>query len=263
MERQIRMSTFSATCASLVWVVALLSPAGALPRTVGDAAATKAAAGEKYYQQGRYQQALNAYRDAQLEDPKSALLKFNIGAALYKTGDLERALNQFQDASENGPDALKAGSLYNVGNVYFQQEQYARAVEAFRHALAYDWQDDEARANLELALLRVKQQQQPRPEEGEKSEEEGEAEPTENQGRKQGEDQKEGERQQEVEQQNSDEELDPDDQPSDLAQDASRSGAEAMALWEAEQLLDAFEDRELEAQRLRYRASGQNQRKDW
>ena len=262
MERQVRVSASSAVCGALVGVAALLATAGAVPRTIGDGIATRAAEGARLYEKGRYKQALKAYLDAQLEAPESPLLHFNIGDALYQTGDLEGALSHFQGATEKGPDAVKAVSLYNSGIVYFQQGQYSRAAQAFRQALEYNSEDDDARANLELALLRLHEQQQlQQGEEGEKSEEndgEGESAPA-----GEGTEEEEGEREQEQEEQQSGEDTDSNDRPSDPEEDTSGSEAEVMAQWEAEQLLDAFEDRELEGQRLRYRGRRQNQQKDW
>lgn len=263
------MSIASAVGGALAGVAALLTAVDAVPKTVGDAAATKGAEGARYYEEGRYLPALNAYRDAQLEDPESPLLQFNIGDALYKTGDLDGALSQFQEVSAKGSDALKAGSLYNMGNVYFQQGQYPQAVWAFRQALEYDWEDDGARANLELALQRLQQQQQlQQSQQGEESDEEegdqeGESAPSgeekrEDPGPREGEQQEQEQQQSEAARDSSEQGADPEPEtPGDEAE------GESMAQREAEQLLDAFEDRELAAQRLRYRGRRQNQQKDW
>ena len=120
------------------------------------------------------------YRDAQLEDPESSLLKFNIGGALYKTEDLQGAHTEFDEVSKQSDDALRASSLYNMGNVYFRQQQFPQAAQSFKEALAHDPQDEDARANLELALRYLQEQQQPQSgqkgESGE-GEDDGEAEP--------------------------------------------------------------------------------------
>ena len=47
--------------------------------------------GNEAYKAGEFDEALNAYRQAQLEAPDDALGKFNEGAALYRKEDLDGA----------------------------------------------------------------------------------------------------------------------------------------------------------------------------
>ena len=270
-----------ALCGALAGAVSMVDCAAAIGRTIGNAAAASGAEGAEHYGEGRYEQALAAYRDAQLEDPESALLHFNIGDALYKTGDLEGALSRFQEASGKEAGRLKANSLYNMGNVYFQQGQYPQAAEAFREALEYDGKDGEARANLELALKRLEDQQQQQPQQGEDGESgEGQEEdakspspedaPPEESPQQDDAEQKEEQEADEDRESADDQDRGDAEQTSGLEEGPSESEpqseqaeGEAMARREAEQLLDAFKDREREAQRLRYRGRQLSQEKDW
>ena len=55
---------------------------------VSDGVAARSSQAREKYEAGEFGEALTLYRDAQVEDPDSKLLKFNVGDALYKTGDL-------------------------------------------------------------------------------------------------------------------------------------------------------------------------------
>ena len=68
--------------------------------TVGDPVASKCAEALRLFELGAFDQALQLYRDAQLERPDEPALNFNVGNSLFKQGDLE----SFQELSraENG-----------------------------------------------------------------------------------------------------------------------------------------------------------------
>ena len=274
------MSVVGATLAA--FALCLVAPNRAAQNTVGDPVAAKGAEAAEHYENERFAEALRVYRDAQLEDPESPLLKFNIGGALYKIEDLQGALAEFDEVSQQSDDALRASSLYNMGNVYFRQRQFPQAAQSFKEALAHDPQDEDARANLELALRYLQEQQQPQSgQKGESGagEDDGEAEPgrqEQNEPRQQRAPEREDDQQEsEREKGTSEEDEQRQDEPSDSPADADSEGSEQaesgdsvddaakMARQEAEQLLDAFRDREREAQRLRYRARQSNQPKDW
>ena len=128
--------------------------------TVGDPVASKSAAALEHYERGEYAEALQLYRDAQLERPDMSELNFNVGGTLFKNGELETALREFGQAASAGSDDLKAAAHYNMGNVFYQQNQYQQAIDAYRQALQLNSADRDTKANLELALRQLQEQQQ-------------------------------------------------------------------------------------------------------
>ncbi len=236
--------------------------------TVGDKVASRSAQAEEAYRGGAFDEALRLYRDAQLEDPDSPALHYNIGDALYKLQQYDAAAEEFQRAAAAGEAVtpnLGAGSWYNLGNTLFQQQQYAEAVEAYKNALMRNSGDVEAKANLEMALARL-QQQQPS-EDGEEGEENRESQQQQQQQLQQPE---EGEQERESEesadsgenQQEQSPEHTPEKEPGNPDQPVDEIAGE-MDEEEAEQLLEALRDRETEAQRRRFRVVPRGRTHDW
>jgi Ca-activated chloride channel homolog len=232
-------------------VIGWVAPSNAF---LGDRAARKAEQARQHYEQGEYEEALKLYRQVQVENPDSPLLHFNVGGALFKTGDYEAALREFERALQGDEDRLHSPAFYNMGNAFFLQRQFEQAVEAYKNALQADPTDVDAKVNLELALEMLQQQQQAQ----ERSEETQE--------------------QAEQEEQESQDQDPPDPQQTESArQERQPSGTEegeeerqpparpreGMTAEEAEQLLDALQDKEQQAQLRRLRSAGMAPDEDW
>ena len=252
-------------------LVLLLLAAGALEaRTVGDRAVSRNEAARALYDAGRYEEALQAYKEALVERPESARLHLNVGDALFQLGDYEGALREFERVAEAEDPVLSASGHYNKGNAHFELQDYGAAVEAYRQTLERTPGDTDAKANLELALQRLppppppqpqrsgtrtrriprrrrdSQQQQP------SSPEPGEEQPEADEGSEAAPEAGEGTEQES-----------PPGTPdaSDPPPPTEESGMERE---EAERLLDALRDREKDAQERRYRARGRgDEALDW
>jgi len=251
--------------------------------TVGDPVASKAEKARQHYERGEYEEALQAYQGAQVENPDSPLLHFNVGDALFKMGDYETALKEFEQALAGEGENLQPKTLYNMGNALYQQQEFQKAVEAYRQGLELDSSDQDAKVNLELALERLQQQQQQQQnqeqQDGEEEEKEGkqqqqnqeqqdskekrqeeqqqDQQPQEEQQPDEPEEQEQEQQSQEQQQQNGEEE-----QEEEKAQARPEKGDE-MSPEDAQRLLDALKDREKEAQQRRFRGSGKARDEDW
>ena len=241
---------------ALVLAVIPLLATGAQARTIGDRAVSRNEAARALYDAGRYEEALQAYKEALVERPESARLHLNVGDALFQLGDFEGALGEFERVSAADDPALAALGHYNKGNAHFQPQDYAAAVEAYQQALQRAPGDADAKANLELALRRRPPPQQPQ--EGQ------DQEPP------RGEEEQPQDQQQPPSQEPEDEPPEPasgsrDEQPSEGEdqEPPPPEGESGMDREEAERLLDALRDREEEAQERRYRARGRDEARDW
>jgi Ca-activated chloride channel family protein len=254
--------------------------------TVGDAVASKSAQAREHFAQGGYDEALRLYLDAQLEEPDSPLLHFNVGDVLYKTGKYEEALQEFAGAMQSEDNELKAKTMYNVGNVHAQQQAWSEAVEAYKQALHLNSHDQDIKANLELALKYLEEQQQ---QQDQQQDQDGENSDENQQQQQDQEPQQGNEDEQQQDQQNSEQNESEDDeqqqaqdsqQDQENQQDQNAQPAEqgdegeeqeqqaqplgtAMDEEEAQQLLNALKDREQEAQRRRFKATRATRGKDW
>ena len=236
--------------------------------TVGDKVASRSADAEEAYRGGAFDQALRLYRDAQLEEPDSPALHYNVGDALYKLEQYDAAAEAFKRAATAAAATpnLDAGSWYNLGNTLFQQQQYAEAVEAYKNALLRDSGDVEAKANLEMALAQLQQQQQQQQQQPSQDGEEGEEERDSQQQQ-----QEDGDQQREREESADSDEAQQEQSATDPEQgedtgnpdETMDEAAGEMAEEEAEQLLEALRDRETEAQRRRFRVVPRGRTHDW
>ncbi len=152
----------------LLWLMLVLA-AGAFPLRA-EVSQSKLKKALKAYQQEQWDEALNAYQDALLDDPENPVLHFNIGDVLYKKEKYEEALQSFQKAIATKDVALQEKVYYNLGNTYYQLKKYKEAIDSYKKALDLVPEDEQAKYNLELVRAKLKemakkqpQQQQPQP----------------------------------------------------------------------------------------------------
>jgi Ca-activated chloride channel family protein len=147
----------------------VLGLAAAVLLPLGGAAYRKTEQGNERYREGRYEEALRLYTEAQLVVPDSPELHYDVGNVLYRLGDLEAATEAFARALQSGPAPLEQDAAYNLGNTLYRKQAYALAVKAFERALRLDPDGADAKRNLEIALLAL-QRQQPEGERGDEEE---------------------------------------------------------------------------------------------
>jgi Ca-activated chloride channel family protein len=127
----------------------------------------KVKAGNTHYYSDKYDEALNSYQDALLEDPQSAVAHFNQGDALYKLEKYEEAIESYQKTVASKEIELEALAYFNIGNAYFKQDKLQESIAAYIKALERDPGDQDAKYNLELARAKLKEsadKQQSQPE---------------------------------------------------------------------------------------------------
>jgi tetratricopeptide (TPR) repeat protein len=161
----------------MIVVLAALAPLGL---ALGGAVYEKTRAGNRLFQQGKYQDAYAQYTEAlsQTPGPSESLLHYNLGAALYKQQKYDEAIKEF-DTALAGPDSrLKEKTYYNTGNCYFRTglaakdlELLKKAAGSYQKALELDPNDQDAKHNLEVVRRHIKLQSeqpppQPQPQQG-------------------------------------------------------------------------------------------------
>lgn len=118
------------------------------------------------YEKGNFDGALEKFREAELDDPVSPIVHFNIASALYKQNKYDKAIAAYMKAVEKAKEpAFLAKIWYGLGNAYFKSDSLLKAIECYKRSLEYDPNDKDAKYNLELAraLLKelAKKEQQP------------------------------------------------------------------------------------------------------
>ena len=118
---------------------------------------TKINEGNDKYNEEQFEEALNSYQDALIDDPQSAIAHFNRGDAFYKMEKYEQALEEYQKALSAKDINLEAKTHYNIGNAYFKQDKLQESIESYITSLNLNPEDKDAKYNLELARAKLKE----------------------------------------------------------------------------------------------------------
>ena len=147
--------------------IALALVAGCTPAVVGHNEA-----GNRRFAEDAYEEAIDEYRLAQVAEPDQAEPYYNAANAYNRQGQPEAASAQTQQALKTAEQQLAGKAWYNLGNAYFDAQQWPRAIEAYQEALRIQPDDQDAKHNLELALQRLQEQQQQEQSENQRQEQE-------------------------------------------------------------------------------------------
>jgi tetratricopeptide (TPR) repeat protein len=111
--------------------------------------------GNQHLLQGEIEPAIAAFQSAQVLDPDNSIYYFNAASAYQLAGNTLASQQALIETIERGDDLIIAAAWYNLGNLYFQQELYAEAIDAYQQSLRADSSNADARYNLELALAQL------------------------------------------------------------------------------------------------------------
>ncbi len=107
--------------------------------------------GAELYQEGKLDEALTSFTQAQVESPDAPEIHYNIGNVHYRKEEMDKSVEEYR-ASLRGEEDVQQPAHYNVGNVHYKKQDFGSAVQSYKQALKIDPSDIEARQNLELAL---------------------------------------------------------------------------------------------------------------
>ncbi len=128
--------------------------------------------GNELYRQGQYDAAAAEYQAA-LKIKQDNTTKFNLASAMARQGKNEEAKKAFREISASDAKAdLKAKAYYNEGAILSKEKKLEESIEAYKNALRRDPNDQQARENLQKALLELKKKNPPKPKEDDKKKKE-------------------------------------------------------------------------------------------
>jgi tetratricopeptide (TPR) repeat protein len=126
-------------------------------------------AGNKLYKEKQYDQSLEQYKKAITVSPANPLANYNMGNAQFRTNRLDEAVTSYDASiSSSKKKPIREKGFYNKGVVYSKQQKLEESINAWKNALKLDPDDQEARENLQKALLEQKKQEQQKQKEDEK-----------------------------------------------------------------------------------------------
>ena len=99
----------------------------------------------------RYEEAIKAYQQLLVEQPKNARFENMMGVSYQQLGDLGKARKAYLRAARD--DAHFAEPYNNLGTTWYQEKKYRKAVRAYLKALQVDPNMSSAYANLGFAYF--------------------------------------------------------------------------------------------------------------
>lgn len=148
--------------------VSLLQFAGAFAQTQNSLIRK----GNKLYKKGDFDKSLTEYERAIKLDPQNASANYNFGNALFRKEKWEDAEKNFDNVITTSTDnTLRQQAFYNKGVSLSKQKKLQESIEAYKNALRLNSSDEDARVNLQKALLELKKNDQSQQQSEQKQEE--------------------------------------------------------------------------------------------
>ncbi|MFC1666411.1 tetratricopeptide repeat protein, partial [Candidatus Omnitrophota bacterium] len=105
--------------------------------------------GNRLYSEGKVDEALSKWRDAQTERPDKKELHYNIGNALYQQKEYEGAYREYEKSLDSKDAEFQAKAYYNIGNTHYRKGNLVDAIEDYKRCLDIDPDDEDAKYNIE------------------------------------------------------------------------------------------------------------------
>lgn len=238
-----------------VWLVVavLLGPA----LLAAQSARRQVLEGNRLYQQEKYDEANNKYRDALVNNPDNPIIHFNIGNALYKKKNYEESMKNYEKSLVANDVLKQSQSYYNMGNALYRLGKLPESILAYTQALKLNPDDQDAKYNLEFVRAKLKEQAQKQPQNNQQQQHQQQQDQQQSQSN---DEQQKAEQQQQEPQPSEEQQSQQKEQQTPETKDQSQMSKE-----EAERILDALKEDEKDLQKEKKSARQARVRvlKDW
>ncbi len=209
--------------------------------------------GNRFYAEEKFDEANDNYRDAQVDNPESPVIHFNVGDALYQKRNYEEALKSYQSAVQKTNDPqLQAQSYYNLGNTLFRLDKLPESIAAYQQALKLNPNDEDAKFNLEYVRRKIKESAQKQPQDQQQQQQNQRQDQQQNQQNQNGEKDQEQQQQEGQQGEQNKDQKDQQEQEQEEQQAAQQQAQPGeLSKEDAERLLEALQNQEKEAQKKR------------
>jgi Ca-activated chloride channel family protein len=150
---------FKKSALALLMSAAMLWPA--LPACAGPRQE-----GYEAYQANEFDDAMEHFTKAQVQEPNDPVVLYNLGNTLYRKQDFAGAAEHYRQAMPHASDGLKARLLYNLGNTAYRQGALQEAIEKYEAAVQMAPDDRQAQENLAFVKQQLQQQKQQQQQQG-------------------------------------------------------------------------------------------------
>ena len=231
--------------------------------------------GKKAYEEGQYDEARIYYEHVLKNRKKDNGAQFGLGVTAYQQKDMETAARALNNAMNSDDKSLASKAMYNLGNMFRDQQKMEESLALYRKAIELDPTDEDAKVNYELLKQVLQQQEQQQQEDKQNQEQdqekdedqqkqdqdsEGQDEQNKNQ-----DNQEKGEDQQEDQQQSqSEKEEEKKEQQQSQAKKDETQNQKTDKQMQAEAILNALKDQEkINQKRQIAKSKSRKLKKDW
>ena len=116
--------------------------------------------GNKLYEEQKFDEANNKYRDALVNNPENPIINFNIGNTEFQKKKYEEALKNFEKSLSVDDYLMQSKSYYNMGNTLYRMGKLPESILAYTQALKLNPRDEDSKFNLEFVRAKLKDQAQ-------------------------------------------------------------------------------------------------------
>ena len=233
--------------------------------------------GKKAYEEGHYDEARIYYEHVLKNRKKDNGAQFGLGVTAYQQKDMETAARALNNAMNSDDKSLASKAMYNLGNMFRDQQKMEESLALYRKAIELDPTDEDAKVNYELLKQVLQQQEQQQQEDKQNQEQDQEKQDQQKQDQdsegqdeqnKNQDDQEKGEdqqKQQENEQQSqSEKEKEKKEQQQSQAKKDEKQDQKTDKQMQAEAILNALKDQEkINQKRQIAKSKSRKLEKDW
>ncbi len=126
--------------------------------------------GKKAYEEGHYDEARVYYEHVLKNRKKDNGAQYGLGVTAYQQKDMETAARALNNAMNSDDKSLASKAMYNLGNMFRDQQKMEESLALYRKAIELDPTDEDAKVNYEL-LKQVLQQQEQQQQQDEQNQE--------------------------------------------------------------------------------------------
>lgn len=117
--------------------------------------------GNEYYRTAQYDLAEKHYRAALAAEPNNSIAAYNLANSLYRQKRYRESLGILGKIKTDPADPVMVASVhYNTGVNHTREKDLEASIEAYKSALRLTPDDQQARENLQKALMELKKEQQ-------------------------------------------------------------------------------------------------------
>lgn len=117
---------------------------------------------DRLYREKKFTESLHEYQKAVEENAEDPTVNYNLGDAYFRNDKFDEAEKAYDKPLAEGNSAdMRQRAFYNKGVSFSKQSKLEESIAAYKSALLLNPSDNDARINLQKALLEQKKKQDP------------------------------------------------------------------------------------------------------